>query len=435
MTTAPPVADDCFAGAMQQAPAAMAVVTGHDHTLVYHNRAFDALAAGAPGAPPAVGTPITAALSPAAGAALGAVLDAVRRTGRPGRGLLPAPSLARTLDAADVDVTRPAASDDGATGDVWPCTAWSVAALAGQVPTDQIVVALDTSAAAVRARLEHRDVTERVLLRAFDEGDRADVAEAARAVAEVANAARAAQLATTSHELRTPLQAIGGYAEMLDAGLHGPVTDKQRGSLARIQQAMQHLVDLTTTLLDHAKLEAGRVVYALAAVPVQQALDDAAALVTPQAGAKGITVAVVPGPAGLTAHADPGKVRQVLLNLLANAVKFTAPGGAVTLSSATAAAGRTGRSAGAAAPSEDASAAPAAVVLAVTDTGRGIAADQLALVFDPYVQVGRRVSTREGGVGLGLAISRDLARGMGGDLTAESAPGVGSTFTLTLPAA
>ena len=126
------------------------------------------------------------------------------------------------------------------------------------------------------------------------------------------------------------------------------------------------------------------------------------------------------GGAPLVARADPEKARQVLLNLLANAVKFTRDGGTVTVGCG---------------PAPGGDAAGGRVAFTVTDTGRGIAADQLARVFEPFVQVDQRLTRGEEGTGLGLAISRDLARGMGGDLTVESTPGVGSTFTLTLPAA
>jgi signal transduction histidine kinase len=118
------------------------------------------------------------------------------------------------------------------------------------------VVAVDASPVSASARLQHRDVTERVLLSAFREQERADGADVAREAAEAANAAGAAFLAATSHELRTPLQAIGGYAELMELGLRGPVTDGQRDALARIQHAMGHLLELTTTLLDHSRLEA-----------------------------------------------------------------------------------------------------------------------------------------------------------------------------------
>ena len=177
---------------------------------------------------------------------------------------------------------------------------------------------------------------------------------------------------------------------------------------------------MINAVLNYAKLEAGHVEYHPADVPAAEVLAEVAALMAPQARAKGLALAVVPcalRPDGtpLAALADGDKVRQVLLNLLSNAVKFTRGGGTVTVGCTPHEGGR--------------------VAFAVADTGRGIAADQLERVFAPFVQIDQRLTRTEEGTGLGLAISRDLARGMGGDITVESTPGVGSTFTLTLPAA
>jgi signal transduction histidine kinase len=258
------------------------------------------------------------------------------------------------------------------------------------------------------------DVTEQVRARQQVE-TLLDAERAARAEAEAANRAKGDFLAVMSHELRTPLNAIGGYAQLMELGLQGPVTPEQLAALGRIQRGQQHLLGLINSVLNYAKLEAGHVQYEAVDVPAAEALAEVAALVAPQARAKGLTLAAGPCAPELVARADPEKVRQVLLNLLSNAVKFTRAGGTVTVGGARAADGR--------------------VALTVADTGRGIPADQLARVFAPFVQVDQRLTRTEEGTGLGLAISRDLARGMGGDLTAESTPGVGSTFTLTLPAA
>ncbi len=331
--------------------------------------------------------------------------------------------------------------DSGAGGEVgsWQCTAWPVAdggELPGEAagpghlpsfdgPPDSrgplVVVAIDASSHADRVRAHQRNLTELVLLSALREVARADGADAARVGAERANEARGRFLAVMSHEIRTPLTAIGGYAELIAMGLRGPVTDEQRDALARIQLSMQHLLGLTGALLDSAKLEAGLVDYVIAPMSVDDTLHAAAALVAPQAGAKGVALTVGPCESGLIARADAPKVLQIVLNLLANAVKFTASGGAVAASC----------EAADAASGDDSE----RVLIRVADTGCGIAANQLELVFDRFVQVGRRVATREEGVGLGLSISRELARGMGGELTVESEVGVGSTFTLTLPRA
>jgi PAS domain S-box-containing protein len=244
----------------------------------------------------------------------------------------------------------------------------------------------------------------------------------ARREAEGANRAKAEFLATMSHELRTPLNAIGGYAELLELGIHGPVTDAQRVALERIQRSQRHLLGLIAGVLDYSRLEAGAVTYHLADVPVAEAVSEAEVLVAPQLRAKGLGYAWSGAPPGLCVRADREKLQQILLNLLSNAVKFThaRDGTAGRIEVACAAEG-TGPG--------------ARVRIHVRDTGAGISADKLTHVFEPFVQVDQRLTRPSEGVGLGLAISRDLAHGMGGDLTVESAPGVGSTFTLVLPAA
>ncbi|MES2525220.1 MAG: ATP-binding protein [Gemmatimonadota bacterium] len=237
---------------------------------------------------------------------------------------------------------------------------------------------------------------------------------AARAEAEAANRAKSEFLAVMSHELRTPLNAIGGYAELMEMGIRGPVTPLQQEDLRRVQASQRHLLGLINEVLNYAKLETGTVHFDVVPTVLRDAIAEAEALVAPQARAKGLLLSTVTCAPDLAAQADPEKLRQVLVNLLSNAVKFTAAGGRVTLACVD---------------------AGTQVHVTVQDTGIGIAPDQQERIFDPFVQVRSDLTRPHEGTGLGLAISRDLARGMGGDLTAESTPGVGSTFTLTLPRA
>jgi PAS domain S-box-containing protein len=234
----------------------------------------------------------------------------------------------------------------------------------------------------------------------------------ARAEAEAANRAKADFLTTMSHELRTPLNAIGGYAQLMEMGIHGPVTAEQREALRRVQRSQEHLLSLINDVLNFAKLEAGRVTYHLERVAVRELIAGLDSLVVPQLAAKSLRFTCEPCDATLVVAADAEKVQQILLNLLANAIKFTPAGGAIRVA---------------------ARASGDWVLVSVADTGIGIPDDRTESVFEPFVQLARGVSSTGDGTGLGLAISRDLARGMGGELTLVSTPGLGSTFTVTLP--
>jgi signal transduction histidine kinase len=234
----------------------------------------------------------------------------------------------------------------------------------------------------------------------------------ARGTAEAASRAKGEFLAVMSHELRTPLNAIGGYAELMELGIRGPVTPEQREDLARIQKSQRHLLGLINGVLNYSRTVAGAVQYELRDVPVGDALAACEAMVLPQFTARRMAFECDGRDAALQVRADAEKLQQIVLNLLTNALKFTEPGGRVTLGCAP---------------------GIGTVAITVTDTGHGITESHLQRIFDPFVQVNATLTRVEGGVGLGLAISRDLARGMGGDLTATSVVGRGSTFTLTLP--
>jgi signal transduction histidine kinase len=248
-----------------------------------------------------------------------------------------------------------------------------------------------------------------------------------RPEAQAANQARAEFLTTMSHELRTPLNAVIGYAELLDLGLAGPLTEAQRQQLSRISASGRHLLGLVNEVLDLARVESGRLTVAKLTFYAADAAEGAIVLVQPLAEARAQALRFARGEArGPLAVGDPDRVRQILVNLLSNAVKFTAPGGRIAL---------TIDVTDTPDPEARLTGCPQWVRFRVTDTGIGIAADQLEAVFAPFSQLQSGHTRRRDGSGLGLTISRRLARLMGGDLTVRSTPGQGSTFTLWLPAA
>jgi signal transduction histidine kinase len=217
-----------------------------------------------------------------------------------------------------------------------------------------------------------------------------------------------------SHELRTPLNAIAGYAELLALGVRGPVNDDQLRDLTRIRQKQQHLLEIITDILSFSRLEAGRIQYALGPVPVRDVLARMEGVIEPQARARDLEYRCENVADGLSVVADREKLEQVLINLLGNAVKYTPARGRVTLY---------------------AEADDSRVRINVRDTGIGIEPAQLASIFEPFIQLESPLTRTSDGAGLGLAISRELARGMGGELGATSTPGAGSVFTLELPRA
>lgn len=229
-----------------------------------------------------------------------------------------------------------------------------------------------------------------------------------------ANAAKAQFLAMMSHELRTPLNAIGGFTELLELGLRGPVTPEQVDDLARIRRNKDLLLTIISDILEFARADAGALTIRAEPVPIGALLADVVDVVGGQIEARGIRLAVSDVPPDVVARGDREKLQQVLLNLLSNATKFTERGGEIGIDTTT---------------------ADATVCIEVRDTGRGISASHLDAVFEPFVQVDASLTRRTGGTGLGLAIARNLAVAMGGTLTARSTPGVGSTFTLILPLA
>ena len=270
---------------------------------------------------------------------------------------------------------------------------------------------------------EELERTNEELLRALHQTEEArdaaaaaerDATRAAQLAGE-ANRAKAEFLRAMSHELRTPLNAIGGYTQLLDEGVYGPLTDVQHDTLGRIARSQLHLLSLINDVLNFARLEAGRVELSLKPVNVHDVVLGLEALIAPQLRAKDLEYVVAePIPADLLVFADQDKLDQVLLNLLSNATKFTPAGGKITVG---------------AHPQGD------TLAIWVRDTGVGIPADKLETIFEPFVQIGRAPGSAHQGTGLGLAISRDLAHAMKGELSVRSEIDAGSTFTLILPRA
>jgi signal transduction histidine kinase len=281
-------------------------------------------------------------------------------------------------------------------------------AQASQQELEEQAAELEEQAAELEAQSEElRTINDELIMRTEE-------LEEARTAADAANRAKSDFLATMSHELRTPLNAIAGYVQLLELGVHGPITDPQREALGRIDRSQRVLLRLINDVLNLARIEARRVEYRLERVVVADLVESVVPLVEPQMAGRSLRLEVsVPG--GLAAHADREKTEQVLLNLLSNAIKFTPAGGCIRIDAR-----------------PDATASDR-LAISVQDTGIGIPPEKLAAVFEPFVQVDARRTRTHEGTGLGLTISRDLARGMGGDLTAESTVGEGSTFRLALP--
>ena len=235
---------------------------------------------------------------------------------------------------------------------------------------------------------------------------------AARETAEAANRAKAGFLAAVSHELRTPLNAITGYVDLLSLELDGPLTEKQKQVLSRISHSQRHLLLLIEDVLGFAQVEAGRLSLQMQPVIAADAIASIEPLVAPELRRKNITLDIQPCDSSLLLKADPDKLRQILLNLVTNAIKFTEPPGLVTISAMT---------------------SGERIRITVMDTGIGIPAEQLDQVFNPFYQVEQGATRRFGGVGLGLSIVRDIVHAMHGDVEIDSTVGKGTTVSLLLP--
>ena len=285
---------------------------------------------------------------------------------------------------------------------------------------------LESQTGELEATASELELTVAALRRANAElAATAESARGAQVAAEAANRAKSAFLATMSHELRTPLNAILGYAALLIDGLAGPLAPPQRDFVERTRVRGRHLLGLVEEVLDIAKVEAGQMRVEVGPVSASRVVHAAVTLLRPQAAGAGVEIdATACSEVFGELTGDERRVRQILLNLLANAVKFTRPAGRVTV--------RSDRFEGKAPFSPG----PLGswLTLGVTDTGIGIEAEHLETIFEPFVQLDASHTRARGGTGLGLAISRRFARLMGGDITVASRIGQGTTFTLWLPA-
>ena len=232
----------------------------------------------------------------------------------------------------------------------------------------------------------------------------------ARAAAESANKVKGDFLAVMSHELRTPLNAIVGYASLVLDGLSGPLTKEQAQQLNRIRDSARHLTGVVSDVLALTRIEAGRESLAIVPVDLPRLLDDVRGMLEPMARSKGLDFACECAEP-ISLESDPHRLKQILINLGGNALKFTTTGGVRIASSV----------------------ADGSVAIDVSDTGIGIAPEHLERVFDEFWQAQGALTRSHGGVGLGLSVSRRLARVLGGDISVTSELGKGSTFTVRLP--
>jgi signal transduction histidine kinase len=267
------------------------------------------------------------------------------------------------------------------------------------------------------ARVLRNSDKERVDLLALEQQARAHAeraraeAETARAEAERANNSKTDFLAVMSHELRTPLTAIMGYEELLSDGITGPVTELQRQQLGRINASARHLLGLIDEILTFARVDIGRERVRWESMSVNHTLNDAASLVQPMAADKKLKFVVELLNEDQSIQTDSTKLRQMLVNLLSNGIKFTDKG-EVRLGCAV---------------------NSSTLEVRIADTGVGIAAENIEDVFEPFWQAEQTATRKTGGTGLGLSVTRKLARLLGGDVTVASRMGAGTTFLLTLP--
>ena len=337
------------------------------------------------------------------------------------------PESSKAVNPNSVDYSGFHTDGNALKSDEWPTAR---ALKAGEVVRDQIIRVVPRSGAPIEVManagpvrdsdgkivacvLVFRDVTAQ--RKAEDELRRA------HEVAAAANRAKSEFLAVMSHELRTPLNAIGGHIQLIEMEVHGPINNAQRDALTRVQRSQQHLLALINDLLNLSRIETGRVEFELTDLQLEPLVAESVAMIEPLLSSHNLACDIIDSPyapdPSVVVRADREKAQQILLNLLNNAIKFTPRNGRITVE----------------ARLRDES--PGMGAILVSDSGAGIPSAKLESIFEPFVQLGSRPANPSVGLGLGLSISRDLARGMGGDLTATSEPGEGATFTLLLPLA
>ena len=367
-----------------QAPAFMAVLRGEEHVFEYVNDAYYQLV----GHRELLGRPLWEALPEVRGQGFEDLLDEVLETGEPYIGREVPVTVSRTPDSEPerrfVDIVYyPITEADGRRSGV----------------------------------VAHgSDVTEHVLARRE--------AQRAKSEAEEANQAKSQFLAMMSHEIRTPINAVIGYTDLLESGVAGELTERQAGYVDRVRTSSRHLLTLVNDILDLAKVEAGELLVEMDRTSVAETVRASVDMVAGDAEARGLRIETrIDCADDVYFIGDADRVRQVLLNLLSNAIKFTEPGGSITVECG---------------PADEPWPEPLAegegpwLRIAVEDSGSGIPDEKLERIFDPFAQVDSGLERRVGGTGLGLTISRRLARRMGGDLTVRSCLGEGSRFTLWL---
>jgi len=234
----------------------------------------------------------------------------------------------------------------------------------------------------------------------------------ARDMAASANAAKSEFLAVMSHELRTPLNAIAGYGEILAIGAAGRLNAQQLEAVTRIRSNQEHLLALIDDVLSFARIEAGQTRIDLQSVHLCDIVASVESLLRPQLTRKSLKLSSKPCSPSLVVSADPVKLRQILVNILANSIKFTPTGGTIEMT---------------AERSDD------RAVVCIADSGIGIAREMIDRVFEPFFQVHTGTTREYTGAGLGLAIARDFAHAMGGDIAIASEPGQGCRVTVSLP--